>query len=490
METIESLVISKVINHKEPQRRLSMVTIYDHNRVKGYKTNFTGKKGTSFGGLVLVEKLARRLRLWKNLEKDIPDRRGQFDWMTVIKSATLGLLTGSRGTYATQEIREDKGLLDMAGLSKAPEEATFWRCLEDLGSTVFLKVFTSVLIGWALIIMRRVGINRILRKGFLPVFGDGSLLEGSKKREGTKYIDEKGFGILWTTLFVGPFLAWQWLNPEGEGEGTSLKKGFPLIVEKLLRPLGLKKKALVLMDSLHGNGLMLEILEKQKLFYIVGANQLVETQRTLAAKPDYIWESAGPDPSRNIDESQICYCWLQLLGWEKSRVLVGCRYRKTGEFMWNYCGVLTNLASENVTHLTKSGKSFPKVIWELYDMKMGLENYYKNLLEDLGMHHPPCREHQKNAGFYSLGSLAYTLALGVEMIGSRGMGRGEKKRKDGRDRKRSTPQMMRLWRFIRRYFTMPARIYSRARKVTVEFFGISSIIRDEFEKFWENILRC
>lgn len=467
-----------------------MVTKYDHDRVKGFKTIFTGKTGTSFGGLILVEKLAKRLRLWRTLEKMIPDRPGQFDWMTVIKSAILGLLTGSHGTYATQEIREDEGLLDMAGLSKAPEEATFWRCLEDLGSAVFQKIFMTVLISWALFIMRRVGINRLLRKGFLPVFGDGSLLEGSKRREGTKYIDGKGYGVLWTTLFVGPFLVWQRLNPEGEGERTSLKKVFPLIVEKLLRPLKLKKKALVLMDSLHGNGPMLDILEKQKLLYIVGAKQLEKARRVLEAKPDDIWENAGSDPSRNIEESQICYCWLEVTGWKKSRLLVGRRYKKTGEFMWNYSGILTNLGSEDVAHLTKTGKSFPKVIWELYDMKMGLENYYKNLLEDLGMHHPPCQEHQRNAGFYALGSLAYILAMGVEMIGSRGMDRGKKKRKDGKSRKRSTPQMMRLWRFMRRYFTMPARIYSRAREVTVEFLGISSTIRCEFEKYWENILRC
>ncbi len=475
---------------KKSQRRLSMVTKYDHNKVKGFKTNFSGEEGTSFGGLVLVERLAKRLGLFRKLEKQIPEREKGYDWMTVIKSSLLGLLTGSKGTYATQEIREDKGLLKMSGLSGAPEEVTFWRSLKNFGSNEFLKIFTSVLFSWLVTIILRVGINRILHKGFLPVFGDGSLLEGSKKREGTKYIEGKGLGVLWTTLYVGPFLAWQELNRKGDGEGPSLRRGIPLIVEKVLNPLKLKKKALVLMDSLHGNGPTLDVVENEDLSYIVGANGLKQVNKTLEDLHDDFWENTGPDSARNIERSGICFCWMQLSGWEKKRLLVGHRFKGDGELFWNYSGVLSNLSREKVKHLITTKKSFPKVIWELYNMKMGLENYYKNILEDLGLHHPPCREHQRNAGFYSLGSMAYTLAVGVEMIGSRGMKRGETKRKDGKKRKRSLPRMMRVWRIIRRYFTLPAKIRYRARTVTVEFLETSKQIRWEFEKFWENILIC
>jgi hypothetical protein len=212
--------------------------------------------------------------------------------------------------------------------------------------------------------------------------------------------------------------------------------------------------------------------------------------KTLENLHDDFWENTGPDSTRNIEESGICFCWIQLLEWEKKRLLVGHRFKGAGDLFWNYSGVLTNLSREKVKHLMKTEKSFPKVIWELYNMKMGLENYYKNLLQDLGLHHPPCRELQRNAGFYALGTLAYTLAMGVEMIGSRGMNRGETKRKDGKKRKRSLPRTMRVWRIIRRYFTLPAKIRYRARTITVEFLEVSKQLRWEFEKFWENILKC
>ena len=467
-----------------------MVTKYDHNKVKGFKINFSKEKGSSFGGIVLVERLAKRLGLWGDMVKQAPERKGDYDWMTIVKSSVIGLLTGSRGTYATQEIREDKSLLQMCGLSKAPEEVTFWRSLEKLGSRVFLGIFQSVLFNWVTKIILRVGVNRILQKGFLPVFGDGTLLEGSKKREGTKYIEGKGSGLLWTTLYVGPFMACQGLNRPGEGEGTLLKDMLPLMTDKVLRRIGMKKKALVLLDSLHGNGPTLDVLEDLKLCYVVGGNNLKEMRRMLQNLDECFWQDTGADASRNITESGVCYSWLHLEGWKRSRLVVGYRFKIKGEFFWNYTGVLTNLSPEKVERLMTGGMSFPEVIWELYSMKMGLENYYKPLLEDLGLHHPPCEEHRRNAGFYALGSLAYTLGLAVEMIGSKGMGRCNTKRKDGKARKRPTPRMMRIWRLIRRYFTLPAKISYHAREITVEFLEVSLEVRKEFNKFWENILRC
>lgn len=34
-----------------------------------------------------------------------------------------------------------------------------------------------------------------------------------------------------------------------------------------------------------------------------------------------------------------------------------------------------------------------------------METQYKDALIDLGLHHPPCREHVRNAGFYAVATL-------------------------------------------------------------------------------------
>lgn len=467
-----------------------MVTGYNHNKVKGYKIKFSGDKGTSFGGLVLVERLAKRLGLWKTLERSLPRRRGHYDWMTILKSSMMGLLTGSRGTYAAEELRSDQALLNMLGLGGAPEEVTFWRSLGDLGQKELLDHLGRVQRQWVVKLARRTGINRMLRKGFVPVFGDGTLLEGSKNREGTKVVEEKGRGLLWTTMFVGPFQASQHMTKKGEGELTAVRRMLPEVVEKVLVPLKMKKRALVLMDSLYGDGPTLRQVEGENLKYVIGANKLTTTKRTLRELSEVQWTASGPDARRRWAESWICVCWLQCDGWKKKRLLVGRRYRREGELTIWYSGVVTNLGEEDVKHLMTRGRSYAEVIWDLYDMKMGMENYYKDLLDDLNLHHPPCREYVRNAGFYSLASLAYTLILGAELIGGKGRGRGETRRKDGKKRRRRTPERMRIWRFIRRLIMLPARISYHSRQILVSFLGGSPDTAGEFMKYWENILRC
>jgi hypothetical protein len=43
-----------------------------------------------------------------------------------------GLLSGSRGTYAAEPLREDKALLGLLSLASVPEEVTVWHGLQGL----------------------------------------------------------------------------------------------------------------------------------------------------------------------------------------------------------------------------------------------------------------------------------------------------------------------------------------------------------------------
>jgi len=55
--------------------------------------------------------------------------------------------------------------------------------------------------------------------------------------------------------------------------------------------------------------------------------------------------------------------------------------------------VVTNLTAsdERVAQMMKQqGVSLEEAIWRLYGHKAGMENQWKELLSDLGLHHPPC----------------------------------------------------------------------------------------------------
>ena len=102
------------------------MTGLNQKRVKRIKVEFVEAVATSFGGLSLVERFALRLGFWGSLEKVLPDRSG-YSWLAIVKSAVSGLLTGSRGTYATEVLRHDGGALGLLGLAGAPRAGVWSR---------------------------------------------------------------------------------------------------------------------------------------------------------------------------------------------------------------------------------------------------------------------------------------------------------------------------------------------------------------------------
>ena len=467
-----------------------MVTSLQHKTPHCFKIKFEDQNTTAFAGLVLIERMAARLGLWNTLEGELPSRRGHYDWLTIIKAISHGLLSGSRGTVAAEELRNDAALLDVAGLEAAPEEVTVWRALEGLGQLQLSGRLARVQMIWAKRLLARARRNDLMHQGFVPIFGDGTLLEGSANREGTKHIGDKGSGLMWSTIFVGPAIAAQRLAAQGEGEQSNVREMLPEVVDGLLKPLKLHKLALLLLDSLHGDEPTLQDAEALSLRYIIGANKLKETDRALAEQAESQWRSTGARPGMGWVDSGVCACWLQCREWGKKYLLVGRRWKREGEMFWHHCGVLTNLNEKDVAHVGEGRLHFAEAVWRLYDMKGGLETQYKEALSDLGLHHPPCREHVRNAGYYAVGAMAHLLGVGVDLLGGKSEERGSRLRKDGGKRKRARPRRMRLWRLRRRLWALAGRVATHARVLTVTLLGVGPELREEFERYWQNICRC
>ena len=194
-----------------------MVTTLHQKTTHTIKIDFSDEPVTSFGGLTLIERMAQRLRLWSTLSGTLPERQGEYDWTTCVKSVVAGLLSGGHGTYAAQCVREDPALLGLLDLEGAPEEATVWRCQQQLGQHQANGRLPRVQAVVARRTLEKMDRPSLLFEDFARVFSDGSLLEGSRRREGTKYIKGKGNGLMWSAVFVGPVLAAQRLSAEGEG---------------------------------------------------------------------------------------------------------------------------------------------------------------------------------------------------------------------------------------------------------------------------------
>lgn len=467
-----------------------MVTTLHSKTPHTIKIEFADEAVTSYGGLVLAEKMAARLGLWNTLAGILPQRQGQYSWLTAVKSMAMGLLSGAQGTYATQALRNDEALLALLSLEGAPEEVTAWRMLGPLGELAPKESLARVQAILARRTLDKMPRQALLLEGFVPVFGDGSLLEGSDKREGSKYIREKGNGLLWSAVFVGPVLCAQRLAADGQGEQSCVREMIQEVDQAVLRPLKLHARALVLADSLHGDEPTLAQLEAAHLHYLIGANKLAKTQQTLENLPEESWEDTGARKGLDWAASGACVCWLQCDDWPQKRLLVGRRFRREGELLWNYAGVLTDLRERDVRPMLERGLSFARAMWRLYDAKAGMETQLKDGLSDLGLHHPPCQAHVRNAGFYAVGALAWLLGVAVDVLGGAGEQRGRATRKDGGERARPTPKRMRLWRLRRELFTLPGRVARHARELKVCLLGVGESTRQIFERYWGQLSRC
>jgi len=422
------------------------------------------RRAMSKAGLALAQTLARRVRLVKDLERRLPGRkdpRQGFTVPAVLMALAHGLLSGGRGYQATEPMRGDKQLLKVLGLKRAPAAETVEEVLKHLAACE-RRHPSGAMAGLtganaARLIGRTPMREMTLRDGrhdFVPVFGDGSLVEVSGKDFDAIKVIDKERGQLAAGVFVGPYAAGLSVAGEGEGELSAVRGLLAQAVEDVLRPCRLLKRALFVLDALYGNGPTLDELERWRgASYVVGAGALSEAQRLMAELAESQWRATGAQRKRGWEDSAVATVWLQCADWPVKRTMVCRRWRRAGEMIWNYAAVITNLEPSDpriAARMKAGGVGYEETIWRLYNCKQGLENQWKELLSDLGLHRLPCARSAVNSVFFGAAALAYNLAVGVRLIGL-----------EGSDRH------MRLWRLRRDVFDVAGHAMRHGRQVFV-----------------------
>jgi hypothetical protein len=455
-------------------------------KIHSRKLEIDDQGASSFAGLSLVDQLASRLGTWSFAQKVLPDRGGRHERIDILKGGVAGLLSGSRGTAALEAIRQDEAVLRMMGIESLPGEKGFWEDLAKLGDEQTLEGMHRLCARTAKQVLRKLEPEDFqIEHGFLPLFGDGTLLEGSHRREGTKTIPEKGSGLMWTAWMFGPMLAGNHLCAEGEGEQRALFDTLGPVLDEVIGPLGLRNDVLVLMDSLHGDGPSLERLEAEGLMSIIGANKLDLVKKRLMELPENAWKKVPENKRRKgLSDEEVCVVYVQCEGWSKKRRVVAKRFRREGEIIWHYSGVFSSIPPRRVGCSEETDLNYMMRIWKLYDRKMGMEDQFKDLLTDLCGHNPPCRELVRNRGYYSLLALAFNLARGVDQIAG-----VEERRRLRRERKRVSSRL-RINTLRRHLFALPGLIRVHSRRLVIRLIGGGRTHLEWFERWWQALARC
>ena len=444
------------------------------------------QQASSFAGLSLVEKFASHFGIWIYAAKKLSVRRGIYERLDLVKAAVAGFLSGSRGSLLVDGVRQDDALLRDMGIERLPGEKVFCEDLKRFGSEGVLRAMHRIISYTAYRVLKRVEPEDIqINHGFIPLFGDGTLLEGSRHREGTKYVKDKGLGLMWGAWMLGPMVVSQHLCADGEGEQSALMGSLDDVLSRVVNPLHWRSRALVMMDSLHGDEPTLERMEHERLRYVIGANKLKEVKKRLQGLPEEVWtDVTEKHRTKGYVEEQTCTAYVQCESWKKKRMVFGKRFRRDGDLVWNYTGIFSNIPSSRIGCNKQTDQDYALKIWKLYSLKMGMEDRLKDLLLDLAGHKPPCQELEKNRGYYALLTLAHNLARGIDQIC------GVQKRKDLIRKGKRRHARMRISTLRRHLFTLPGFITVHARKATVKLIGGGAANLQWFEEYWNTVSHC
>jgi len=449
--------------------------------VKVEKAGEKERKATSKGGIGLAHSVAQRMRLWSDVKKDVPERKDPtqgYETVSVVASEVYGLLTGGRGFSATEPMRKDTPLLEILGLDRAPSSETVegvvkYLALESEGMKG-LRTTISRFVNRGISLGKRSEIR--CARGFVPLWVDGSLLEVYGKRFDAIKAKKGQRGQMCVGAFVGPWLTGIDFAQEGEGEETVGRRLLTEAIDDVVRPNKLLKEVLILMDSLYGDGPTFDQIEgiRGKPRYIVGVQGLREAERVMTDMAPISWRETGADASRNWIESSVGMVWLQCTTWKKKRLMVCRRWKEEGDMFWHYAGVATNLTEQDrrIRDLMgRSGKSFEEIIWMLYSYKQGMENQWKDLLNDMQLHNPSCAKAAVNAVLYAIAGIAYNLAVAVRRLALEG-----------------TSRVMRLWRLRREVFDLPGYVVAHSRYIILRVLDARDHLVDQMVRAMGRVL--
>ena len=437
-------------------------------------------KATALGGMALWQQAARKLGLYRALAQYVPDPGAQ----TLAVQLAAGLSLGGHGQAAADLIHQDtqvgrllgldRGvgpkrvhptLVKMAGRSLRTRDKAYkpigcprstrsagWKRIRTESEPATPEALASIrLVNFAL--LRRAFAlipKQELKIGdFYCGFLDGSLLETKAVSGDLAAKDRKGNqSVLLMGFWLGPLLLAFDLYPGNTEEGSValdlIQRGLRAIDD-----LGIpREQFLLLADSAYGQGHIIPALKDSQVNYILGMNRHRRylTQKVREFHPGY-WKTTST-PARNHRSEEFCLFTYRAQEWHSNVDILAARYLADGELIPQTSFLTSNLTPEHVGKLPAScqGDSLFSSLWLTYARKQQCENFQKDFLSDLGMHHPSSSRTCVNQVLYEIAQLALTIGVFVS-----------------RTLLTKPFHNARLWRIARTFYTISACLASHGR---------------------------
>jgi hypothetical protein len=359
------------------------------------------ESASAHGGQVLVDAFCRRFGLWRQLAQakglDPRKRKGAgFAPEAICAQLLFTLSSGGAGLADAERTGKDRVLMGLVGLEKGADESTLGEWLRAQSPE---SVHALWEINWTFVdeVWALAKPERVCHAGEEDWFFDDTEIEVyGKSFEGARKNYNGDLALSWQTLWRGPFV----MDAILDGASDVSEHLPALLGQHHARWQG--RRTHFFADSGSSAAKFLDALRAaQFAHWSVSYNKWTEVLERLAGElPETRW---SPPNERGEQHT-----WLRHMpGEAKAAVTFATVRRKPeGEMFWRYAFVAC-----------EPGEGWsPQAVFQRHALKGDKERGFSELLGDLDLHHPPCKDLIANQAFYALAVLTYNVLTALKVL--------------------------------------------------------------------------
>lgn len=378
---------------------------------------------TAHGGVIAIDALAKDFGLWDKigacgLMDPRRDRSRGFGPEVIIAQFIFSLCSGGISLADAQRLGKDTALGQLVGLERMADESTLgeWLRGQNPQSLNALWQIIREFIAW---VLAQAKPGRVQRGGQLEAFFDDTQIEvDGHCFAGVALNYEGNISYSWQTFWLSHFVADACLK-SGNTDPSACLPGCLEATVGLWEEAARAGRVHFYADSASSAGKFLNRVDQRGWSWSISYNKWTDKlDRLAAALPEKDWgpvqEVTGRDGKPKIEQ----YGWLKHLpGEECQRVqlfaVVRFKSKEQGELFWRYAYVVCGGSQGK---LPAHEPAAARRVFEQHHLKGAKEQGFHQLLSDLDLHHPPCKDDSANEFYYAVTALAFNLLMAFKVL--------------------------------------------------------------------------
>ena len=378
-------------------------------------------QASAHAGQLAVRALLDQFGLWARVRQepalDVRLQSGKgYDPEVFVAQFIFCFTSGGVSFTDAERLDEDKALKALLGTEQFADQATLAEWLRQIGPEGWhaLRRLGRDFVQWAL---AQAQPARYQHCGRTECFFDDTQIEVSGHQfEGAKINYEGNLALSWQMFWVGPFLADSLLgatsptkeSPSSEAAGQDVSACLPELLAQN-QHLWEKERSYLYTDSASSAGKYLELIGAHFGAWSVSYNKWTgPLERQAAQLPELVWSAEEKTRWQDGSQHVAQYGWLRYQpgGCQQGQLFAVVRHKRLeGELFWRYAFVVCHGQAKD-----------PQLVFEHHRLKGDRERVLSEVLRDLDLHHPPCKDLSANRSFYALASLAYNVLQALKLL--------------------------------------------------------------------------